>query len=414
MHDETFEIYLERYIQVMIQVGMNVQAGDWVRINTQLEAAPLVRRITRALYERGVTYVDVQWVDRATDRMRLEYAPQETLTLVPDARRAAEREFLDHRGVTLALKGEDPNWLAGVSSERISIWRRAVGEKMKDLNAEFGVLNPRWLVAGYPSPSWAQTVFPNESADRAVERLWEAIFRLCRCDQPDPVAAWQAHTDDLKKRMNYLNAKGYTSLNLLGDGTDLLVGLADQHFWEGGGSTDGQGLIFVPNMPTEEVFTAPHRNRVSGVVKTTKPYQYMGNRIEGATFHFEEGRVTSFSAETGEETLRTMLDTDENSRRLGEIALVPFSSPVGQTGLLFYNTLFDENAACHMAFGRGYGLSIRDSEGKSVSELGEYGLNDSIIHEDMMIGSATLDVDGILPDGRVEPLMRQGEWAFSV
>ena len=408
----TFEENLAKYAQVMTKIGMNIQPNEWVKIQAPINSAPFVRQMVKNLYEQGVAFVDVRWVDRAVIRERLLHAAPETLSIVPKAQVAAEEEHNEHRSTVLSITGDDPDWMAGVAAERVGIWRKALGEAMEDVQRQAGILNWRWLVAAYPTEKWAQTVFPDKSADEAVSALWDAIFKLSRVYEPDPIAAWQTHIDDLQARSKYLNDKRYKSLHYLADGTDLLVGLADNHKWEGAGSLDGEGRWFVPNIPTEEVFTAPHKDHVTGVVKVTKPYLYMGTRIEGATFKFEEGRVVSHDASVGLDALTSMLDTDEGARRLGEVALVPHSSPVGQTGILFYNTLFDENASCHMAFGRAYEISILNSEGKSLDELQEYGLNKSYVHEDMMIGDADMDIDGILDDGRVEPLLRGGEWAF--
>jgi aminopeptidase len=409
---QTHGVLLDRYTQIIARIGMNVQTDDWVALAAPLEAAPFVRALSQVLYRMGAAYVDVAWQDELTERERLLHAAEKHLLLVPQHRVQRAHEHLDRRSVRLSIYAEDPLAYADVPPERIAAQRRAVGEAMRDVYTRMGEVNPRWLVVSYPVAAWAQRVFPDLSAEQAVAQLWETIFTLCRCRHEDPLAAWQAHIADLNYRANYLNARRYRSLHFHGGGTDLLIGLADSHRWEGANAVDAQGLSFVPNIPTEEVFTAPHRERITGVIASTRPYAYAGNLIEGATFRFEEGRVVNHDARRGLDLLTRLLDQDAGARSLGEVALVPHSSPVGQTGLLFYNVLYDENAACHIAFGRAYEISVEGGTGKTLPELKHLGLNESLIHEDFMVGSAELNVDGIHDDGRVEPLLRAGEWAF--
>jgi aminopeptidase len=264
------------------------------------------------------------------------------------------------------------------------------------------------------SPSWAKKIFPELPVEQAQSKLWEAIFSACRIDLPDPVQAWMDHTDKLIKFRDYLNAKRYTTLHYTAPGTDLTIGLPEKHLWEGGGGTFKNGIFCIPNLPTEEVFTAPHKDKVDGVVKSTFPLNLQGVLIEDFSITFENGCAVEVTAKKGEEDLRKLIETDENAGRLGECAIVPNSSPIGQRGFLFYNTLFDENASCHLALGNAYRYSIEGGSDMTEEEFAAHGGNKSLIHVDFMIGSAEMNIDGIQPDGTLEPILRQGEWAFEV
>jgi aminopeptidase len=267
-----------------------------------------------------------------------------------------------------------------------------------------------WTIVAAATPAWAKLVFPHLPEDEAVAELWDAIFRTTRIDVPDPVANWRAHGAQLQTRVKLLNEKRFSALRYKGPGTDLTIGLADDHLWCGGGSTAKNGIAGFPNMPTEEVFTTPHRDRTDGIVTSTKPLSYQGTLIDGICVEFQGGRITRATAKQGEPILRSMIDTDEGARCLGEVALVPHSSPIAQSGLLFWNTLFDENAASHIALGQSYSTCLIRGDSLTKAELAAKGANESLIHVDWMIGSGELDVDGVLANGHSEALMRQGEW----
>jgi aminopeptidase len=268
-----------------------------------------------------------------------------------------------------------------------------------------------WSIIASATPAWAKIVFPGEPEEVAVEKLWNAIFAASRIDSPDPVAAWKEHSASLQRRAAWLNAKRYHSLHYRGPGTDLTVGLSDGHLWLGGGTTAGNGIPCLPNIPTEEVFTTPHKDRVDGLVTSTKPLSYQGTLIEEIAVRFAGGKVVEARARTGQQVLERMLDSDEGARRLGEVALVPHSSPISASGLLFSNTLFDENAACHIAMGQAYSSCVEGGDAMTPEELAARGANSSLIHVDWMIGSGQIDIDGIAATGDREPLMRRGEWA---
>jgi aminopeptidase len=270
------------------------------------------------------------------------------------------------------------------------------------------------VVVAAACPGWAAKVFPGHAADRQMTLLWEAIAKLCRLDHPDPIAAWERHLDHLAARRDALNARRYTALAYTGPGTRLTVGLPDGHLWVSGRSSTRSGIPFVPNLPTEEVFTMPHRDRVDGVVRATKPLSYGGTLIEGFALRFEQGRIVEVTADRGHAVLQQLVETDEGAARLGELALVPENSPIARSGLLFYNTLFDENAACHGAIGSAYKFTLADGEEMDVETFARAGGNRSATHVDFMIGSPDLDIDGVLPSGAHEALMRRGEWATEI
>jgi aminopeptidase len=267
-----------------------------------------------------------------------------------------------------------------------------------------------WTIVACATPAWAAAVFPDLPKDEALARLWDAIFASSRVDQPDPVAAWKKHDANLHARAGWLTEKQYSALHFRGPGTDLRVGLSDGHLWLGGGSTAQNGLYGIPNMPTEEVFTTPHKDRVEGRVKSTKPLSYQGTLIEEISVRFEAGRIVEAHAARGEQVLQRMIETDEGARRLGEVSLVPHSSPIASSGLLFMNTLFDENAACHIALGQAYSSCLKDGDSLTPEQLSARGANSSLIHVDWMIGSDRIDVDGVSAAGVSEPVLRAGEW----
>jgi aminopeptidase len=271
-----------------------------------------------------------------------------------------------------------------------------------------------WLLISAPTRAWADKVFPNTPAELREERLWRTIFTACRADRPDPVAAWQEHIRRLAQRRDYLNHKRYAELRYSAPGTDLAIGLPDGHTWASGSSVSERGVEFTPNLPTEEVWTLPHRARVNGVVAASRPLNYYGTLIDGFRLTFAEGRAVEATAAKGQDTLRQLIATDEGAARLGEIALVSNDSPIARSGILFYNTLFDENAASHVALGAAYRFNLAGGEQMSTEQFMQAGGNYSLIHVDFMIGSDRMDIDGIRADGTIEPIMRQGEWAFQL
>jgi aminopeptidase len=294
--------------------------------------------------------------------------------------------------------------------ELVATVQQATARNVRPFREHISRNQTNWAVVAAPAAAWAARVFPDIEPSQQVAHLWDAISKLCRLDRPDPIVAWETHLGELAERTECLNRKQYSALRYRAPGTDLTIGLPEGHLWVGGSSTSAAGFRFAPNLPTEEVFTMPHKDRVNGTVRSTKPLSYGGNLIEGFSLRFVDGRVVDVQADRGESVLRTLVGMDPGAARLGELALVPHSSPISQTGRLFYNTLFDENAASHVALGAAYKFTLKGGEAMSEEAFEAAGGNRSAAHVDFMIGSGELDVDGVLPGGAADPVMRRGEW----
>ena len=410
-----FEEKLARYADAVLRVGVNLQAGQTLLlIADSLETAPLVRACVRRAYELGARFVDVLWNDGESRRLRFAHAPRDSFSEYARWLPQARLQHAEAGDAFLAIEGEDPNLLAGLDAEAIADYQVAISRAMRPARNYIMRNAVQWSIAAAATPAWAAAVFNDALPDEQVPRLWEAILNIARADRPDPVDVWRTHLAELAARRDYLNARRYHALRLRAPGTDLTVGLADGHLWLGGAVQSTGGVTFTPNVPTEEVFTLPHRARVDGRVAASKPLNYGGTLIRNFHLEFAGGQVVSADAEEGGDLLKSLLDTDEGARRLGEVALVPHSSPISQWGRLFYNTLFDENAATHLALGRGYRTTVAGSEGLDADAFTAAGGNDSLVHEDFMVGTAEMDVDGLDAQGDAEPVMRGGEWAFEV
>ncbi len=413
----TFEEQLSKYADLIVRVGLNLQPGQNLLVTgvgSSVEAAPLVRAAAESAYRAGANYVDVFWSDQYLLQSRLRYASAESLNYVPAWRLKALMEYAEQDAALLAVFAEDPTLLADENPDHMAVQRRAVSEALKPFNdyRRKGTIN--WTGAAGVIPGWAKQVFPDLPPDDAVAKLWQTVFEVCRINEADPIAAWQSHIGRIMARRQYLNAKQYDALHFTGPGTDLKVGLVANHRWLGGQGETTQGILHTPNLPTEETFTMPHCERVDGVVTASKPLSVSGTLIREFSMTFVDGVVQNVTANQGESILRKLTEFDEGAARLGEVALVPHSSPISQSGILFYNTLFDENAANHIAIGAAYAESVENGTKLSKEELRAIGGNDSMIHVDFMIGSAEMNVDGILADDSAEPVMRNGEWAFDV
>jgi len=407
----THEQKLDRLGEVAVRVGLGLQPGQELVMTASLDALPLVRRITEHAYKAGASLVTTLFSDEEATLMRYRHAPDGSFDVASGWLFDGMASAFRNGAARLAIAGENPSLLAGQDPDKVSRANRARSKAYMPALELIAGFDINWTIASFASPAWARAVFPGEADDVAVAKLWDAIFAASRVDLVDPIAAWGEHNKALHARTKLLNDKRYSALRFVGPGTDLTVGLADDHEWEGGASTAKNGIVCNPNIPSEEVFTTPHKNRVSGHVTSTKPLSYQGTLIEDISVRFEEGRIVDATARKGSDVLSKVLDTDEGARRLGEVALVPDSSPISASGLLFYNTLFDENAACHIALGQAYAKCIRGGDTMSQEELAARGANKSLIHIDWMIGSRHIDIDGIGANGSVEPIMRQGEWA---
>ncbi|MBZ9712461.1 aminopeptidase [Deinococcus multiflagellatus] len=410
----SFDTLLARYAELLVHTGVNLQPGGKVRVTAPVEATALARLVARAAYRAGAADVRVAYDDPHLALALFEEGRDEAVAFIPEWA-AREREAMVEDGyASIAIVGEDPALLAGVDPARIATRSRLMAQAMRRVSEATGAFQVNWTVAAMATPAWAARVYPDLPLQDAVARLWQDIFTVTRADLPDPVAAWAEHTGRLERLTDFLNRQQYAALHLTSElGTDLTVGLAENHVWQGGAETAQNGIRAVPNLPTDEVFTAPHRERVDGWAVASKPLSARGQLIEGIRVRFEAGRVAEFSAESGEATLRQLIETDEGAARLGEVALVPASAPVARTGALFYNTLFDENAASHIALGRCYPTNVQG--GTDAGTLRAAGGNaESLIHVDWMIGTPQTDVDGVTKDGGRVPLMRAGEWVVSL
>jgi aminopeptidase len=415
------EEMLQLYGDVTVRVGLNLQRGQRLLIvgplangGASLDAAPLVREVARAAYAAGAPLVEALWGDEALMAVRFKSAPRDSFSQFSAWLPGALAAHAEAGHAVLSIYANDPDHLKNEPPELVSALQQTTARSVRPFREHISRNRTNWCVVAASAPAWAARVFPGPSPGQQVDRLWDAIARLCRLDCADPVAAWEAHLSGLYRRTEQLNRKAYTALRYSAPGTSLTIGLPDGHLWIGGRSANAAGIPFAPNLPTEEVFTMPHKDRVEGTLRSTKPLSYGGTLIEGFSLRFAEGRVVEVRADRGEQVLRTLIETDPGAARLGEVALVPHSSPIAQSGLLFYNTLFDENAASHVAFGSAYKFTMRGGEAMSDEAFEQAGGNRSATHVDFMIGSADLDVDGVLRDGSREPLMRAGEWALTL
>ncbi|ATU73640.1 Aminopeptidase T [Gluconacetobacter sp. SXCC-1] len=405
------EHLLDRLAEVAVRVGVNIAHGQQLLITAPLDAVPLVRRITEHAYRAGASLVTPFYADDAATLARFHHAADDTLDTAADWLQDGMATAYRKGAARMAITGGNPVLLANEDPERVSRVARAAsraGRPAMELITRFAI---NWNIVAFATPAWAAQVFPDMPEDEAVSRLWDAIFQASRVMVDDPVAEWESHNARLHRRATWLNDRRFAALHFTGPDTDLTVGLADGHAWAGGAEPAGNGIVCNPNIPTEEVFTTPHARKVSGTVRATKPLFHQGTLIDDIAVRFEEGRIVEARASSGQAVLERILDTDEGARRLGEVALVPASSPISESGILFRNTLFDENAASHIALGQSYAKCMLDTDSLTEAHLARQGANSSFIHIDWMIGSGKIDVDAINHDGTREPLMRQGEWS---
>jgi len=411
---------LKKYAETIVRVGLNLRKGQRLLINSwnSRGVAPagrdLVYEVTKAAYVAGAKYVEAIWGDEEMLRIRLQYAPTDSFEEYPKHIVAAALDMINNGDAYLTINANNPDAFLGLDSERIAAMQMVHLQNKAQHSALISRNAVNWCVVAAAAPAWAQKIFPDIPAVEAESKLWEAIFQTTRVDQPDPVTAWMNHIQNLTKRAKYLQAKKYSALHYQAPGTDLTVGLPPGHRWISAQVPAENGVEFTANMPTEETFTLPDRHHAEGTVTATFPLSYGGSLIEDFSITFENGRITKVHAKRNEAILQRLVDTDEGSTRLGEVALVPASSPISKRGHLFYNTLFDENASCHLAIGRAYRFTIAGGEELNDEEFMAVGGNVSLNHVDFMIGSPQMDIDGIKDDGSREPVFRSGEWAFDV
>jgi len=405
---------LDKLAEVAVQVGLGLEPGQNLVLTAPVEALPLVRRIAAAAYRAGAANVTPILSDEAVTLARFEHGTDVAFDSAPDWLYKGMGEAFANNAARLAISADNPLLLKGQDPDKTSRASKANSTAYKPALEKIANFDINWNIVSYPGKAWAKQVFPDLPEDQAMAKLAEAIFAASRVDRADPVAEWQAHNARLRARTEWLNAEGFSALHFTGGGTDLTVGLAEGHEWKGGASEAKNGITCNPNIPTEEVFTTPHKDRVDGVARASKPLVYQGTPIENIEVRFENGRIVEASASEGEATWKKLIDTDEGAARLGEVALVPHSSPISQSGLLFFNTLYDENAACHIAQGQCYSDCFVDEIASDPDKVKAGGGNASLIHVDWMIGGSETDIDGIKPDGSRVPVFRKGEWAQEV
>lgn len=403
---------LEKYARVLVQVGINLKAGEFIQINGDTDSLPLIRQVVRAAWQAGARDVITRLSDKAINLAYYEEAGEADLDYFPPFEADYQEAMLKAPYHRLYVSAPSLDLLAHIDQARIQRSQKAALTATRHLDKYMDSGEVKWAVAACPSARWAQAVFPELEEEEALDRLWQAVLSVCRVDQDDPVAAWQAHDRSLKVRERWLDAQDFDSLHYQGPGTDLVCYLAPGHKWIGGSSATPDGVDYMANIPTEELFTTPHAHKVDGHVRSTKPLSVMGKIVEDFGFTFKEGKVVDFYAARNADVLETLLDMDEGARRLGEVALVPHSSPVSQTGLLFKSTLFDENASCHFALGEAYAEALKGGPDMTSEERQALGSNYSMIHTDFMVGGPELSITGRTRDGRERAVLSQGEWAF--
>ena len=404
---------LEQYAELVIKIGVNLQENQELVINADVSDCEFARIIANVAYKNKAKKVTMMWRDELFTKMRYENEQLETLVDIPQYQIDERNYAVEKSSAYLCILSEDPNLMKDISPKILAETSKAKNiafQKFYDASMKNQI---RWNLIAVPSVSWAKTIFPELSNEDAVNKLWEYIFKTMRLDKNNPIEEWQKHISQLKTRSEFLNNANLKELHYKNSiGTDLVIGLPENYLFEGCGEKALDGVPFVANMPTEEIFTAPHRLKVDGKVVASMPLVYNGTKIENFGFTFEKGRIVDFFAESGYEVLKNLIETDEGSHYLGEVALVQFNSPIRNLNTLFYNTLFDENASCHLAIGEAYPSCLKDGSAKSKTELFELGLNDSLEHVDFMIGTSDLQIDGITKDENKISIIKDGNFVF--
>lgn len=405
-----FDERLEKYAELIVKTGVNVQKGQPVILYISVDQAKLARLIVAKAYETGAGRVFVKWRDDFINRKFIENASDEFLNDMPDWEKAEGKWISDEKAARISVISSDPNALSGVDTKRVAAWNKTCDDALEPVMDATINHKLAWTVVGAASPAWAKQVFPELDEKAATERLWKKIFDTARVTE-DPVKEWERHAEKLHEKAAWLNEEQFKELHYTSPVTDLTIGLPKNHYWAGGSKENSLGIKFMANMPTEEVFTAPDCRRIDGYVTSTKPLSYAGNILEDMRFTFKNGKVVEATAKKGQEVLEHLLETDAGAKSLGEVSLVPDPSPISQSGIIFFNTLFDENASDHLALGASYPFNVAGGTKMSDEELLDHGMNVSQTHVDFMVGSADMDIDGIKKDGTIVPVFRNGDWA---
>ena len=406
-----FEEKLQKYAELIVKVGVNVQPGQEVVLYINVDQQHLAHLIVKEAYKAGAGKVMIKWSDTFAQREFLEHASDEFLENVPEFAKEEAQYIADHRCCRISVMSEDPGAFGGIDQKRVAAYQSANGKALMPVRQATQNNDLSWTVVAAASPAWAERVFPDLKGEAAVDRLWEEIFKTTRIDREDPIQAWKDHDTKLHEKEDWLNKEQFSALHYTSPRTDLTIGLPENHVWEGGGSKNAAGIEFMANMPTEECFTAPDNRRIDGYVTSTKPLSYAGNILENMKFTFKDGKVVEATAEKGQAVLDHLLETDDGVRSLGEVSLVPDPSPISQSGITFFNTLFDENASDHLALGAAYPFNVQGGTKMNKDQLKAKGINFSQAHVDFMVGSADMNIDGIKKDGTIVPVFRNGDWA---
>lgn len=405
--------FLIKYASLAVNIGVNIQKDNILVISSPIETAEFARLITEEAYKSGAKDVIVHYGDQKLTKIKLENSSLETISNIPEWQAESYNYYARQEACFISISASDPDGLKGVSIEKIGASQKARTSALKEYFDNSMSNKCRWCVLSVPTLSWAKKVFPKVSDDEAMESLWDVIFKTVRVDTENPVNAWEKHNAYLEEKIKFMNNNNFKSVHLKSaNGTDLNIELPEGHIWAGGSERDVNGIPFNANMPTEEVFTLPKKTGVNGIVYSSKPLSYGGNLIDNFSITFKDGKAIDFTAETGYDVLKQMLESDEGAKYLGEVAFVPYNSPISNSKLIFFNTLFDENAACHLAFGRAYESCVKDADKYSEEELEKIGVNNSIIHVDFMIGTSDLEVTGINENGETIQIFSNGNWAF--
>lgn len=403
---------IRKYAELAIKVGVNIKEGQTLVINAPIEANFFVREVAKVAYDHGAKNVHVEWNDEELTLIKYLNAPDEAFKEFPEWKAKGYEKMAEENAAFLSISASNPNLLKNVDPERIATANKTGAIAMMDFRKYIQTGKVCWAIVSIPTKEWSAKIFPELNEEERINKLWENIFNVTRVNTENPIESWNEHINNLKQKIDYLNDKKFVKLIYKATGTDLSVELPEKHLWVGGGLTSQNGTYFVPNMPTEEVFTMPLKEGVNGVLSSTKPLNYGGTLIEDFTLTFENGKIIKFTAQKGYETLKKLIETDEGSHYLGEVALVPFDSPVSNSNIIFYNTLFDENASSHFALGSAYPLCIEDGAKMTKEELEKNGANVSLTHVDFMIGSKDMNIDGITKDGKTIAIFRNGDWAI--
>jgi len=407
------EQMLEKYARLIVKTGINLQKNQVLVIKSPIECASVTRRVAEIAYQEGAKDVVVFWQDELFSKIRYLHAPEDIFDQFPEWQKEFYLSYVRQGAAFLTISASDPELMKEVNPQRMVRAQKASNVALQEFRDRLMSNQNVWCVISIPTVAWAKKVFPNVSEQEAIEKLWEAIFKAVRADQIDPVSAWEDHKANLKRSMEFMNSNRFKSLHYKNSlGTDLVIDFPEDHLWVAGADYTPEGVEFIANMPTEEVFTLPKKTGVNGKVVSSMPLNYNGNLIENFSLTFKEGQIVDFAAEEGYEALKSLIETDKGSHYLGEVALVPHNSPISNSKILFYNTLFDENASCHLAIGKAYPVCLKDGEKRSKEELEKVGVNDSLVHEDFMIGTADLEILGTTTDGKEIPVFTKGNFAF--